>query len=148
MGLIAVDTNVLVYAAHGNSPNHRVAAGLLQRLAVAAEPWAIPWPCVYEFLKIMTHARSLERPWTPEVAVEEAEKLLGAPGAQALGETSRHAAVMSAVIRQSQCRSNQMHDAHIWALCLEHGVSELWSADRDFHRFRGLKLHNPFSTAP
>jgi predicted nucleic acid-binding protein len=29
------------------------------------------------------------------------------------------------------------------ALCRQHGVRELWSADRDFSRFVGLAVKNP-----
>jgi len=36
-----------------------------------------------------------------------------------------------------------IHDARIAAICLENGVVELWSADRDLGRFAGLKVVNP-----
>ena len=37
----------------------------------------------------------------------------------------------------------RIHDARIAALCLHHGVRELWTADRDFSAFPKLKTRNP-----
>lgn len=47
-----------------------------------------------------------------------------------------------------QAIGNLIHDAHIAALCIEHGVSELLTADPDFARFPGLALRNPFTARP
>ena len=55
--MVAVDTNVLVYAHRREAKEHAVAAELLSVLAAAPEPWAIPWPCVYEFFSVVTSAR-------------------------------------------------------------------------------------------
>ena len=146
MGLIAIDTNVLVYAVHTASPRHRTAKRILERLAGGRESWALPWPCVYEFLRVVTNAAAFKTPWPPEQALAEAGKILAAPRLQLLAETSAHPRIMASVVQQAQCRGNLMHDAHIWALCLEHGVAELWSGDHDFHRFQGLRLRNPFES--
>lgn len=143
--MIAVDTNLLVYALDRPSPFHARALAALRRLAEGAEPWAVPWPCVYEFLRVATHPQIFRPPLPAVVAVQALQRLLAAPTLHLLAETSRHAEVLSATMQQSGCTGNLVHDAHIWALCLEHGVTELWSGDRDFHRFRGLKLHNPFA---
>ena len=40
-------------------------------------------------------------------------------------------------------RRHGLDDARIAALCLSHGVSELWSADRDFSRFPDIAVRNP-----
>ena len=60
-------------------------------------------------------------------------------------ETSRHTEVMDAVVRRSGASGNLLHDAHIAALCIEHGVAELVTGDRDFRRFEGLRLYDPFA---
>jgi predicted nucleic acid-binding protein len=52
---------------------------------------------------------------------------------------------MQQLLRAGQAGGNLAHDAHIAALILEHGVRELWTADRDFARFPGLRLHDPFA---
>lgn len=63
---------------------------------------------------------------------------------QLLSETPRHPELMDALIRDTGVTGNLVHDAHIAALCLEHGVRELITGDRDFSRFSALKIRNPF----
>jgi hypothetical protein len=36
-----------------------------------------------------------------------------------------------------------VHDARVAALCAQHGVRELWSADRDFSRMEAVEIRNP-----
>jgi len=43
----------------------------------------------------------------------------------------------------SRVSGPQIHDTRIAALCLAHGVRELWTADRDFTRYPSLKIRNP-----
>jgi len=143
----AVDTNILVYAQVAATPHHEPARRLLFELAETALPWAIPWPCVYEFLRVVTHPRLLHPPMSFQAALAEVKSLLESPQLLLLAETSRHAEVMEQVVRRSGATGNLMYDAHIAALCLEHGVSEIITGDRDFLRFPGLKVFNPFGEA-
>jgi len=53
---------------------------------------------------------------------------------------------MQRLLKAGQATGNLAHDAHIAALVVEHGVSELWSTDRDFARFPGINVRNPFET--
>jgi uncharacterized protein len=140
----AVDTNVLVYAEIASSPHHDAAGAVLRSLAEGREPWAIPWPCVYEFLRVVTHPRVYHPPVPASRALADLSAILASPSLILLSETSRHADTCVAVVRASGVSGNLIHDAHIAALCLEHGVSELVTGDRDFRRFDGLKIVNPF----
>jgi len=141
--LIAVDTNILVYAEVKPSPFHSPAQELLRRLAGGSEPWAIPWPCVYEFLRVVTHPRVYHPPVPLEVAREDLAAILASPSLRLLSETDRHSAILDGLLDQSAASGNLIHDAHIAALCLEHGISELWTADSDFSRFATLRSRNP-----
>ena len=58
----AVDTNVLIYAEILSSPFHAQAREILDELAEGQIPWAVPWPCVYEFLRVVTHPRVFDPP--------------------------------------------------------------------------------------
>ena len=142
----AVDTNILVYARVAASPHHTRARQLLGELAEGSAAWAIAWPCIYEFLRIVTHARVYHPALTPEAALESLRSLLDSPSLTLLSETPMHAALLEQVVRQSGVTGNLMHDAHIVALCLEHGATELLTGDRDFTRFSGLRITNPFTT--
>jgi hypothetical protein len=140
----AVDTNVLVYAEIANSPYHSRALKLLSELAQGPSPWAIPWPCIYEFLRVITHPKVYHPPVSIQVALQDVTSILASPSLSMLSETGSHPTMLERVVRQSGATGNLIHDAHIVALCLEHGVSELLTADRDFTRFSGLKISDPF----
>lgn len=139
----AIDTNVLVYSEIVSSRHHRAARRLLTELAEGPIAWAIPWPCVYEFLRVVTHARVFAPPVPLEIALHDLGQILASPTLVLLSETERHAEVMMAVVNESAAAGNLLHDAHIAALCIEHGVSELLTGDRDFSRFP-LRVANPF----
>jgi hypothetical protein len=139
----AIDTNVLVYSEIVSSTHHRGARLLLTELAEGPIAWAIPWPCVYEFLRVVTHSRVFAPPVPLELALHDLGQILASPTLVLLSETERHAEVMMAVVNQSGATGNLLHDAHIAALCIEHGVSELLTGDRDFSRFP-LRVANPF----
>ena len=141
----AVDTNVLVYSEIRSSAHHKVALQVLAELGQGALPWAIPWPCVYEFLRIVTHPRVYHPPTPLGVALDDLRRILEAPTLVLLQETSSHAEVMMKILRESGVAGNLIHDAHIAALCLEHGVTELITGDRDFSRFPDLTIRNPFA---
>lgn len=140
----AVDTNVLIYAEMTTSQHHVAARDLLRALAEDARPWAIPWPCVYEFLHVVTHPRVYHPPAPLRVALADLRAVLASPSLVLLNETSRHADVMASVLEASGVAGNLVHDAHIAALCIEHGVSELLTGDHDFSRFPGLRVAHPF----
>lgn len=143
--MIALDTNLLVYARRMELPEHSAALGLLTRLAEGDEPWAIPWPCVYEFLRIVTHPRVFDPPTPLKRALEDLESLLASPSLTLLGEGPAHAGHLFRMVEGGDAVGNLAHDAHIAALAIEHGVSEVWTADRDFARFPGLRIRNPLA---
>jgi toxin-antitoxin system PIN domain toxin len=141
----ALDTNVLVQAEIVSAPHHPAARGLLVELAQGPVPWAIPWPCVYEFLRVVTHPRVFHPPMPIAGAMHDLRRILASPSLVLISETPRHGEIMAALVEASGARGNLVHDAHIAALCIEHGVSELVTGDRDFARFPKLRTVNPFA---
>ena len=142
--MIALDTNILVYARRSEAPHHSAARALLHKLSEGADPWAIPWPCVYEFLRIVTHPRIFNPPTSLSAALEDLDSLLASPTLTLLGQGPAHAGHLRRTVMEGKATGNLAHDAHIAALVLEHGARELWSTDRDFGRFPGLRVRNPF----
>ncbi|HEX9636846.1 MAG TPA: TA system VapC family ribonuclease toxin [Acidobacteriota bacterium] len=140
----AVDTNVLVYAEITSSSQHAAALRHLKELTEGGLPWAIPWPCVYEFLRIVTHPRIFHPPVPMARALADLRRILASPSLVLLSETERHIDLAEKALKDSGAAGNLVHDAHIAALCLEHGVTELLTGDRDFTRFAGLRVLNPF----
>jgi hypothetical protein len=135
----------LVFARREEAPFHRAALRLPRGLALGSKPWALPWPCVYEFLRVVTHPRVFDPPTPLHLALDDLEGLLASPTLSLLGEGPAHAAHLSRALREGDVSGNLVHDGHIAALCIEHGVRELLSADRDFARFAPLRVRNPFS---
>jgi toxin-antitoxin system PIN domain toxin len=141
--LIGVDTNILVYAHRGESPFHEAAFRRVAELAEGPATWAIPWPCLHEFLAIVTHPR-IYAPPTPLVrALDQVDAWLESPTLTVLAESTTHWTILRALLAGSRVAGPQIHDARVAALCRQHGVRELWSADRDFSRFAGLAVRNP-----
>jgi toxin-antitoxin system PIN domain toxin len=140
----AVDTSILVYAELRTHPRSGRARELLSQLAEGNAPWAIPWPCVYECLRIVTHSRVFHPPMNLAAARADLASILASPSLVLLSETDRHAAILQGLFKESPVSGNLVHDLHVAALCREHGVSELFTADIDLVRFVGLKVTNPF----
>lgn len=141
--MIAVDTNILVYAHREESPWHEAAYRHLASLAESATPWAIPWPCLHEFLAIVTHPRIFKPPTPISAACEQVEAWLEAPRVLLLSETNDYWPKLQQAVFDGKIQGSAVHDARIAALCDHHGIQELWTADRDFSRFPNLVPRNP-----
>lgn len=141
--MIAVDTNILVYAHREESPFHVQAREKLIALAESAAFWAIPWPCVHEFLAICTNARIFRKPSEVGEALDFLNTLGSSPSLLHLSEAHNHLQILGTILKESRVQGGRVHDARIAAICLGNAVSELWTADRDFSRFPNLTTRNP-----
>lgn len=141
--MIAIDTNLLILAHRGNPPYHQPALAALQPVFEGASAWALPWPCVHEFIGVATNSRIYKPASTLSEAFGFLERLFGSPPLQLLAESPGYFAKLSELARAAKLSGPRIHDARIAALCLHHGVRELWTADRDFSMFPQLKTRNP-----
>lgn len=141
--MIALDTNILVYAHRRDSPWHEAAADQVREIAEGRGSWAIPWPCVHEFFSIVTHPRIYDPPTPRAEAIDQLDAWFEAPGLVLLHESADHWQHLRPLLEDGRIEGPRVHDARIAALCLAHGVRELMSADRDFGRFPELRTRNP-----
>jgi toxin-antitoxin system PIN domain toxin len=151
--MIAVDTNILVYAHREDSEWHDAAQVRIAELAQGRASWGIPWPCIHEFLAIVTHPRIFAPPTPQAAAIDQLEAWLESPTLVVLSESDDYWKAFRATLEAGRIVGPLVHDAHVAALCIQHGIRELWSADRDFSRFPGLVAINPLvgtrpSTSP
>lgn len=143
--MIAVDSNLLVYSHREDSPWHESAYARIAELAEGPAPWAIPWPCIHEFLAIVTHPRIYDPPTPLEKAISQVDAWMESPSLLLLSESEDYWQQLQSLLQSGKVCGPQVHDARIAALCSYHGVAELWTADRDFGRFPKLKVRNPLA---
>jgi toxin-antitoxin system PIN domain toxin len=141
--VIAIDTNILVYAHRQDAPWHEKASVSVRELAEGRAPWAIPWPCIHEFLAVVTHSRIYDPPTGLTEALDQISAWMESPSLVLLSEGSGYIQHLRDLLDSSKMTGARVHDARVAALCGYHGVAELWSADRDFTRFPALKTRNP-----
>ena len=142
--MIAVDTNLLVEAYRRNSANYVTASELLRTLAEGDDAWAIPWPCCYEFLGVVTNRRILgASASTSEQAWRQLVAWANSPSVRLLGETDGFMDILERFVQLPGVRGGTVHDARIAAICVAHGVEVLLTRDRDFRLFPELRTRDP-----
>ena len=138
--MIAVDTNVLVYAHRTETELHHAAAATLADLAAGAAPWALPIFCITEFLRVVTHRRVLNPPSTISQAVAFIEALVASPVCGVVRPGPEFLRLLAESAQRADARGNLMFDAQIAALCRENGIDTILTNDRDFERFEALQV--------
>lgn len=141
--MIAIDTNLLVYAHREDSEWHVAARSCLVDLANSGRPWAIAWSSLHEFLAVVTHPRIYSPPTPQATAFAAINAWRASPDLHLLHEGPGYLDKLEHLCVQSRIAGGRIHDARIAAICLNHGVAELWTAERDFSLFPGLKTRNP-----
>jgi toxin-antitoxin system PIN domain toxin len=144
--VLAVDTNILVYAHRREASEHAAAAKVVRALAEGPRSWAVPWPCVYEFFSVVTNPRIwAQSASTPKQAWAQLEAWLDSPTLRLLGETAEFAGLLAHFLMLPRVRGGVVHDARVAALCVAHGVEALLTRDRDFSLFAELRTRDPLA---
>jgi toxin-antitoxin system PIN domain toxin len=141
-----VDANILLFATDESSPFHRSAADWLTEQLTGPRRVGLPWPVLVAFLRLATNPRVWRTPLSPEEAWAQVEGWLEAEMTWIPAETNRHAELLGSLVVSYQLRANQIPDAHLAALAIEHGLT-IYSADTDFARFREIEWQNPIGGA-
>ena len=141
--MIAIDTNLLVYAHRPDMPLHEAALALLRGLPGRGGLFGLPWPCLHEFLAVVTNPRIFRDPTPSPVALAAVRALAESESIRMLGEGAGYLDHLAEQVTRGGVRGGMVHDARVAAICRYHGIRELWSADRDFSRFPDLRVVNP-----
>lgn len=141
---ITLDTNILLYASDESSPFHDQARALIANVAAGPAIVYLFWPVLIGYLRISTHPAVFEHPLSPADATANVEALLARPHLRAVGELDGFWPAYRSVADPVAPRGNLVPDAHIATLMRQHGVARIWSLDRDFRKFDGISVVDPF----
>lgn len=139
-----IDTNILVYATHSASPNHDRARALIEHLMAGPAIVYVLWPALLGYLRIVTHPAVLQAPLSSRDAVANVESLLAPAHVRVAGEGDDFWGAFQRVAAAVQPRGKLVPDTHLVALMAEHGLSTIWTHDRDFRKFPGITVKDPF----
>jgi uncharacterized protein len=140
----AIDTNVLLYASNSRSEWFETAYSLVERLARGPEILYVFWPVAMGFLRLSTHPAVTDRPLSPSEALSSLGDLVERDHVRTPGEGPNFLAVFGETA-SAGTRGKDVTDAHIAALMRQHGVGTIYTRDRDFRRFDGLRIEDPFA---
>lgn len=139
-----IDVNILVYAADETSTRHSRARAFLEHIATSPAITYLFWPVLLGYVRIVTHPSIVDAPLSPEAALADIDDLIRRPQIVVVGEGDRFWAGFKSVARAVRPRGVLVPDAHLVALMREQGVAQIWSNDRDFRKFDGISVLNPF----
>ncbi len=143
--MILVDANVLIYASIPVLKEHSVAQRWLDETLSSGARVGLPWASLLTFLRLVSNPRVFERPPSLTGAWGQVERWLSLESVWIPTATDQHAMVLGRLLAEVSERSDLVADAHLAALAIEHGLT-LYSADRDFARFSGLRWQNPLAS--
>ncbi len=138
-----IDANVLVYASNEADPAHVRARELIERLAGGPDLLYLFWPVALGYLRIVTHPGILPRPLRAADAAANVSALLALGHVRSPGEADGFWPLFQATAAGA-ARGNVVPDAHIATLMRQHGVGTIYTRDRDFRRFDGIRVEDPF----
>lgn len=140
--MMLIDANLLLFAYHSAAKEHLRAKEWLEAALESGEPVGLAADGLLAFLRITTSPALFAAPFTMEEAASIAADWLSHPAVSLLHPTERHWGILSRLLIEGQARGPLIMDAHVAALAIEHGAT-LWTTDRDFMRFKGLRVSNP-----
>lgn len=145
--MLIVDANLLIYAYNADSAQHERARAWLEGVLNGDEPVGLPLTTVLAFVRITTDPNLLRRPQDLQHALGIVRDWLQRPGVTIAEPTPEHWPTLLSVATEGQARGPMLMDAHLAALAIEHGAT-LCTADRDFRRFKGVRVVDPLGDRP
>lgn len=139
------DVNVLVYATNRSSPFHDRAKALVERFLAGPDLVYLLWPVALGYLRIVTHPALLDEPLQPSAAAANIEQFIAQPHVRQVGEGEGFWPVYRRIADGIGPKGNLVPDVHLVALMRQHGIATIWSHDRDFRKFDGITVKDPFT---
>ena len=141
-----VDTNILVYAATDDGPEHGPCRRLVERWRGDSEPWYATWGVLYGFLRVTTHRGIGRRPWSAAQAWAFIEAMFQGTAFRILDATDAHRDLVTRCIQEvPSLAGNPWHDFHTAVLMREHGITRIYPRGTDFPRFPWVEVVDPLA---
>jgi toxin-antitoxin system PIN domain toxin len=140
--MIALDTNLLVYAHRSGLPEHRPAQRAVEKACLNPKGWAIPAFCAAEFWAVVTHPTGSPRPSQAEEARAFLAELRAA-GAKVLYPRDGFMERLAQLATDLKIQGPRIFDLQIALVSFEGGASEIWTHDRRFVSLPGLPARDP-----
>jgi toxin-antitoxin system PIN domain toxin len=140
-----VDVNILLYASDARSPMHQKATEFLARCAANREVFCLAWVTVMSYLRMSTHPTIFERPLTHDEALHNIGALLKLPHCRVIGEEDSFWDTYRKVTADIPTRGNLVPDAQLASIFMGHGVTTIYTHDRDFRKFSFLDVRDPLA---
>jgi toxin-antitoxin system PIN domain toxin len=141
---LSLDVNPLLYAIDDRSPFQEAALHAIEDLEARAEITYLFWPVAAAFVRIATNPRIYQRPLSLVSALENVQELMSRPHMRSGTEGPGFIDRLSAACTESRATGTLVSDAHIVALMRQHGVRRILTHDRDFRKFDGVRIVDPF----
>lgn len=140
--MIVVDANLLVYAHVTSYRQHEAAREWLEEQLASAPRVGFPWSSLLAFVRLVSNPRVFTEPEPVPDAWSQVEAWLDAEAAWIPVPTPRHREILRTCLDGPGLRANDVPDAHLAALAIEHGLS-LATSDGGFARFDTLTWFDP-----
>lgn len=141
-----LDANILLYAFNQDAAQHAVCRAWLEEALNSEELVALPWQTLLAFVRITTNSKAFRRPLQNAQACEIVSGWLSRPNVRVIEAGERFWEILRGQVIEAQVSGSLVSDAALAALAIEQGA-DMVSVDRDFRRFRGLRLIDPAETA-
>ncbi|MGA2984895.1 MAG: TA system VapC family ribonuclease toxin [Terriglobia bacterium] len=141
--MVAIDTNLLVYAHRRNIPEHQTARKAIERASTDPRGWGIPLPCIAEFWCVVTHPASSGGPSPTKEARGFLHALVVTGGASVWTPGAGFWERLTQMASDMKIPGTRVYDLQIALVARENGATELWSHDRAFAVLPGLVVRDP-----
>lgn len=142
--MIVLDANLLLYAYDSASTHHAKARTWIESVFSSGEAIGLPWQTIGAFLRILTNPQLPGERFSLPEAVAIVDRWLDQPNICALAAGDDHWPLLRRVVLEGQAPGPLISDAQLASLTIEYG-GELYTTDRDFARFPGLRWKNPLA---
>ena len=140
--MILLDANILLYTHNASSTHHLESKKWIEKAMDRQEEIGLAWITILAFLRLATNPAVYTAPLSVKEATGIIDAYLSRSHVLIVHPTNEHWKILSDLVRDTQSNRHLVSDAHLAALAMEHNAA-ICTNDRDFQRFKGIKILDP-----